>query len=362
MKKRIVHIICKEKFTNGYISFFRLKMTEYYHVFYVVDNNSGYELSQDENIHLVSSYQEILSINNKEVLCNAHKIIISGLFELDRFLFDLSLVHGVLRKTYFQFWGGDFYCFADVHRSFHIRQIVKRAVRKHSYKNAAGLIFLINGEYEKFVDILGITNKHFVAPMPGNPQDRKWFELIDRVEEHNELRILLGNSMDPSNCHEEAFNTLAKYKDENIKIYCPLSYPSGYESYRDDIIKKGHQVFGDKFIPLVDYQPYDDYRLFLASIDIGVYANNRQQAMGNINGLIQLGKKVFIKSNTSMWKSYRDDKYALFDFEWISSLSFSDFAYMDEKTREANINLGKQNDSVQEAKTAWSKILNDGDE
>jgi hypothetical protein len=38
------------------------------------------------------------------------------------------------------------------------------------------------------------------------------------------LSILLGNSADPSNNHVEALERLLPYRDQDIKIYAPLSY------------------------------------------------------------------------------------------------------------------------------------------
>ncbi len=360
MKKRICHIISKEKFTYGYISFFSLKMNDFKHIFYVINHYGDFQLPQRENIYLVSNPLDLIQV--KKYLNNlytADKIIISGVFYTKLILACELFRNRLIKKTYLHFWGGDFYCYAANNKTHRIRQKIKRVLLSPVYRNAAGLIFLIKGEYERFVKLLGIENRNFIAPVPDDPQDKRWFELINEAADHQEVRILLGNSRVPTNCHEEAINALAKYKDKDIRVFCPLSYPLGNNIYRESIIKIGHETFGDKFIPMLEFLPYNEYRRFLASIDIGVFANNRQQAMGNIGGLVQLGKKVYIKQDTSMWQRYSDENYIIFDFNQIFSMSFEEFIHMAKKVKKANINTGKQTNYTQAAKEAWSLVLND---
>ena len=57
----------------------------------------------------------------------------------------------------------------------------------------------------------------------------------------------MGNSTDTSNCHFEMFDLLLPYKDEDILIYCPLSY-GPYTAYGDSVIKRGKELFGEKFV------------------------------------------------------------------------------------------------------------------
>jgi hypothetical protein len=114
---------------------------------------------------------------------------------------------------------------------------------------------------------------------------------------HLGTNILLGNSADPSNNHIEVFNKLTNYKDSDIKVYTPLSY--GNKKYAQNIINQGKKLLGDKFVPITDFMPKEEYLTLLAKIDIAVFNHNRQQAMGNIITLLGLGKTVYLKQDIS---------------------------------------------------------------
>lgn len=45
----------------------------------------------------------------------------------------------------------------------------------------------------------------------------------------------------------------------------------------------------------------EEYCSFLSEMDVAVFNNNRQQGMANIALLANLGTKVFIRNDTSMW-------------------------------------------------------------
>ncbi|MCF8222800.1 MAG: TDP-N-acetylfucosamine:lipid II N-acetylfucosaminyltransferase [Bacteroidales bacterium] len=121
--------------------------------------------------------------------------------------------------------------------------------------------------------------------------------LNDETFKNSEItrqNILLGNSADPTNNHINIFNLLNE-TDFNGKIICPLSY--GNEKYRDIIIRKGKQYFGDQFYPLLEFMPIKEYQKIINSCSIIVMNHLRQQAMGNINSGLYQGKKVFLNDN-----------------------------------------------------------------
>jgi dTDP-N-acetylfucosamine:lipid II N-acetylfucosaminyltransferase len=123
------------------------------------------------------------------------------------------------------------------------------------------------------------------------------------------IKILLGNSSDPTNNHLDAFFHLKGIK--NIKIYCPLSY--GDEKYRDFIIKKGKIMFGDNFIPITEFMTRETYIEFLNEMDIIYMFHNRSQAWGNILTSLTLGKPIFLKKNNSLFSSILKLELPVFD-------------------------------------------------
>jgi len=45
-------------------------------------------------------------------------------------------------------------------------------------------------------------------------------------------------------------------------------------------------IFREKFKPLVDFIPFDEYLNLLAKVDIAIFNHKRQQTMGNITTLL----------------------------------------------------------------------------
>lgn len=104
---------------------------------------------------------------------------------------------------------------------------------------------------------------------------------------------------------------IKKFKSENIKFVCPLSY--GNFEYRDKVIEYGKNILGDKFCPITEYMPQQEYYSLLNKCSVGIFNNNRQQAMGNINVLLRFGAKVYIRDDTTMWNTFSNQRsYHLF--------------------------------------------------
>ena len=219
----IIHIISRDKFTNDYIRFMISQFKEIDHIFFTNKNTTGlhkiYPATGCE-LYEIGGISEIAGKDEYLEMCrNAEKIVISGVFNLCDIDGLNSLIEKkLLHKTFFQFWGGDFYCYRvspDSTRSF-----VRRFLLFHAFREAAGLIFLIDGEYEKFKTITGISNRHFVAPMPGDPDNRVDFAALRSqfVKNGETVNIIVGNSATPTNHHEEVFSMLQHFADCNIRI------------------------------------------------------------------------------------------------------------------------------------------------
>ncbi len=357
----ITHIIQRDKFTNGYIKFMRDQFPEKEFVFftrygeYAIDSDK-----EDTQIIEVENYSEIIKNSEYyEIIRTSNKIIVSGVFltnrEIINFVFLGLFFKNNITKTYFHFWGGDFYCFRNKKRD--IKYLAKKQILYKAFSESAGLIFLIPDEYERFVEITGIEKKNYVAPMPEDPNHE--IHVGDyrqnRTGNHEPVRIIVGNSATETNRHADAFEALKRFPFQKMEIYAPLSY--GNEDYRDKIIKEGNRIFGERFQPVLRYMDIEDYTRFLASMDIGIFANDRQQAMGNISKLLGLGAKVYLRDDTSMWKSYRDEGNILFRIESICSMEFDEFINFEEKDRKVNEMIADGRDSLMKAKEAWTIVF-----
>jgi hypothetical protein len=164
------------------------------------------------------------------------------------------------------------------------------------------------------------------------------------------INIQVGNSADPTNNHMQVFDFLRKFKNDNIKIHTPLSY--GNKNYAKLVISKGKNIFGDKFIPMVEFKENPEYLNFLAEIDIAIFAHQRQQGMGNILTLLELGKKVYLKKDTTSWKFLNEIDLKIFDFK---NLDIDKIENIDKKN---NIKIIKSFFTVNKYQKQLERIFN----
>lgn len=122
------------------------------------------------------------------------------------------------------------------------------------------------------------------------------------------MRILLGHSATFEDMHADGFEVLSKYKDNDIEIYAPMSY--GSIEYRDEVITKGKEIFGEKFIPLLNFMHTSEYFKFLKTIDIAVFPMKRGMAGTTLKYLSVLRKPVF--GHISKLKDF----YEMFSIEY----------------------------------------------
>ncbi len=80
----------------------------------------------------------------------------------------------------------------------------------------------------------------------------------------------------------------------------PLSY-SGSKNYKKIVIERGKNLFGENFCPLTDFLPLAEYNELMTSAAVAIYANWRQEAIGNIIIALYLGAKVFISGRNPVF-------------------------------------------------------------
>lgn len=116
--------------------------------------------------------------------------------------------------------------------------------------------------------------------------------------------ILVGNSATATNNHLEIFDLLARVELGSRKIVVPLSY--GDAGYRDAIISHGRALFGERFHPLIEFMPLDQYNKCIAQCSIVVMGHRRQQGAGNTFTLLYKGAKVFMDEASTVYRYLRN--------------------------------------------------------
>ena len=102
----------------------------------------------------------------------------------------------------------------------------------------------------------------------------------------------------------------------------------------------------------MDKKQYFEY---IAKASVGIYNNNRQQAMGNINVALALDCKVFIRNDTVMWRNYAD-RYVIHAVQEIPSMNFEEFiSAVPEQSQ--NWDVYQQQSDIKAYVQQWQKIF-----
>ena len=102
----------------------------------------------------------------------------------------------------------------------------------------------------------------------------------------------------------------------------------------------------------------NDYSRMLNDIDIAIYNNNRQQATGNIEILGYLGKKIFVRSDTTTWQHYVGrDNCVFYDTKLINTMSFEEFASDNEEGLSVNKKYFEKIWDDNYIKEVWDRVM-----
>ncbi len=300
---KILHIMILDKFIPPFIKFINKNFNSNEHIFVVIGKPRS-DYGMDLNINNVFWLDRRLKIIEFEkYLYKAEKIILHGLWD-ERILKLLAVQPWLLKKSYWIMWGGDFY-FPEIQSD----------LRKYIIKNIRNVITYVDGDVEYIKKYYKAdTKRHYKCFMYlSNIFDESKYKNCQKMKK-DEIWILVGNSATDTNRHELVFDKLKRFKDDNIRLIVPLSY--GDDEYRKKIIKIGRREFSNKFYPIVEFLPYEQYINIIYNIDIAIFFHNRSQAMGNTIQILGLGKKLFLdRINNPLYQFFRNLGVKVYDFE-----------------------------------------------
>lgn len=357
--KKLVHIMTHEKFTSGYVNFMYHVMTEWEHTFIFLEGDPKIDAEDGMDIIRISSYVKLLTdagICRKLMECD--QIVVDGVFGVENLLFFYP--RRVWKKILLFYWGGDFYQYRNIKK---LSKWVHKQIFAACARKCRGWIFLYEGEIEKFRQLIHGEKPTYIARMPVDPIrqiDRKSRRCKPRMGER--YRILVGNSATASNHHREIFELLARYPLEKMEVLVPLSY--GNEPvYRDQVLREGREILGEAFHPMTEFMDKTAYVDFLSTVDVGIFNNDRQQGMGNINILFSLGKKVYLRQDTTMWEKYTGMGYRFFSVSSLADESLEELTSFSAEAGQQNGAVFDAIDATAASRKEWEACLemNKGD-
>ncbi len=259
----------------------------------------------------------------------------------------------IIRKSTWIIWGGDLYAFQKPNSSIRIK--LYETCRRKIIPWFPEIASFIKEDAELAMKVYSAKPTYYQILYP-IPVRIEHLTTNLKLPKSDLISVLVGNSGDSSNRHEEALELLANYCNENVIIYCPLSY-GGSPAYIKRILEKGKNVFGNKFHPFLQLLDAEEYATILKKVDIAIMNHQRQQGLGNILSLLYLGKKVFIRSDTTSFKFFKRNNCQVFDINDITDLNFTLFSSFDEIS-DNNKLFAEKILSDDFSYDLWSKIIN----
>jgi len=352
----ILHIFPREKFTVAYINFINENFNKEDHLFFLYGSNNAYKDNYLNCNHNVKDMKKNLYIFLKNIY-TCEKIILHSLFISNKLLLFLSMQQWLLKKSNWIVWGADLYSYRNEKIKF--RSKLKEFIRKIFIKNVNVIATLVKEDYDLAIKWYNTKANYFRGIYMDDTETIKYLEKIRNASKNKKeyISIQIGNSATETNNHIEILEILKKYKDEDIKICCPLSY--GDLKYAEQIIEFGKGIFGDKFIPITEFLDINEYMDLLNNIDIGIFNNDRQQALGNIFSLSYLGKKIYLRDSTSMWNEISNSlKLRVFTINKLKEEEFDSFTYINDKDKQINYERLKPRYDNESIRIIWENIFN----
>lgn len=350
-----IHIFKHDKFAESYIKKINEKFdrkNQIFLVFNIISYISTNKLKRYSNVILLRNENELIKELEKLKRKKA-KFFLHGLYYNKKFLLYLVLNKKIVKNSYWVMWGSDLYYYRDA-KKFSLYEFLRRII----ISNLKGFITFIYGDFKLLKKWYRTKAKYYYGYYPyliDKSIIKSINDINDKKNFYNNIKIIIGNSADPSNRHSEILNALKKYSCEDIEIYCPLSYGCGSKEYVKNVINLGNFYFGDRFIPMLDFIPYDEYIHILKDIDIAIFNHNRQQAMGNILTLLYLKKKIYISDNITTWSFMMDNHLNIRSIKNIQEENFEEFTSKVNVEENKNILEDIFNDN--EFYKCWSKIF-----
>lgn len=329
---KVLHLFKSSQFTEDFVTTVNKFSINSVHSFMIYGTSflpTDYRYLFADNIRYIPIIlYELQKPGIVEYFDSFDKIIYHGIFEnyiLDFFYRNSNL----LKKLYLYFWGGDIPPLGTED---------EKNIKKKIISKAKGIVTIIDSDYDKIVDLYNPSGKKYCLQYCAEEQLQNMKKYLFPHKEKGskeETVIQIGNSATDTNNHIDVLNFLQKFKNENIKIFLPLAY--GNPQYAEKVIAYAENIFEDKVFSIRKMMKMEEYIKNLREVDIGIFAMNRQQALGNIYMLGMNGCKLYINRNGQIDKHLSKQLHCSVSYiDEIQQLEFSKFISISQNERMNN--------------------------
>lgn len=220
--------------------------------------------------------------------------------------------------------------------SYYLRAIIdKRIIRR-----VKGIIPCEEPDYSlacwyigKTVDLVNISPRQNILDYPyANGND-----------------ICIGHSASMTNNHLYALDIISKIDIGSSKVVLALSYNIQNEEYRNNVIERYRQVYGDNVKFLMEFQQEEEeYKRSFLNYKVAIFPCWRQEALGNIFTCFQLGVKVYLSKHNPCYSYFIKLGYYVYAIEEIKKREDFEPLSLEEKNtnRKLFIKIKRERDTT----------------
>jgi len=272
-----------------------------------------------------------------------------------RLVLGLLLSLRTARRCAWCVWGGDVYY--DLYRPRTWLHGWRERMRRAVIPWIPVVCSMVPGDFEYVRKTYGSRAKYVEAFYP-SPMDSRALVPADAGDVANAkdgVTVLVGNSGDPSNQHAWVFDTLARFRGPKLRVVAPLAY--GDRAYVDSVVGHGRDLFGDRFMPLTEFLPPEQYGRLIREVDAAIMNHGFQQALGNVIALLLLGRKVYVRGDTTTYGYFKDLGVEVHDTRLVADQSLADLAAFAPETGARNSDLVRSHLSEANAVGGWQRLF-----
>ena len=320
---KYVHLLHNDKFAKPFVDFLNKYFPTNEHLV-LCQRTANHPFPTGPNVLEVRKFFKGINLDRP----NIDKIICHSLFVGE--IVDYFYEHPELlrAKAYWLIYGGDLYDATRDEKNDFVRQNFRGYLASYDAQ-------VLRDRY----NAINIIKVYIPCPITA-----EMLYIVSHVS-GTCVQIQINNSCEESTLG--MLEVLSRFRDRDIRITTVLSY--GDMRFKDRILQLGYKLFKEKFKPILEYMPAIEYAKHLASNDIFILNQNRQQGCGNILISLCAGVKVFIKSTTTPYKTYTDDGMAIGNTDDIANMSFEEF------TSRANLDKNPEIAHQYYSEEVWQK-------
>ncbi len=195
------------------------------------------------------------------------------------------------KKMYWFVYGHELYDFIPPYNSW--RKILHHFIKVQLIRKVDYVVAYMENDYKLARKWYGTTAKQF--PCIKYPSNIFRPSSGNKTEES--INVLVGYSASDALNYDELIEKVRPFSSYPAKFYFILSY--GDQKIISEVMKMGREVLGDKFYPVLNFMPLQDYDALISTMDVVIMTHNRQKAMGTLIQLLGNGAKVYLPAGLS---------------------------------------------------------------